>query len=240
MAADLPLADELAAVHARMARLLLTPETVHSALGLVTSVAKETLAHTAGAGVTLLDEFGRRVTAAATDPVVERADRLQYDLEDGPCLTAVERRSVQRIDDLEREQRWPRWCAAVRPLGMRATLSAPLMVRETALGAIKVYSDLPAAYGARAEHLISVFAAQAAVLLGNAQSFEQANRLSDELRDALGSRDQIGIAKGILMARHGVEEATAFVMLASAAQREGKTLRDTAQELIRSTGRRRA
>jgi hypothetical protein len=86
---QLPLAEELATVFARMAGLLLTRETVETVLGLITALALETVAGADGAGVTLLDERGRRTTSAATDPLVERADLLQYEYDQGPCLAAA-------------------------------------------------------------------------------------------------------------------------------------------------------
>jgi hypothetical protein len=69
--ADLPLADELGSIFARVSRLLLSREVVERALTLVTTLAKETFPETSGAGITLLDQDGRTVTAAATDALVE-------------------------------------------------------------------------------------------------------------------------------------------------------------------------
>ena len=58
MAQGLPLAEELSAVYARMSGLLLSEETVNTAVGLVTSLAQDCIPGTAGAGVTLIDEGG--------------------------------------------------------------------------------------------------------------------------------------------------------------------------------------
>jgi GAF domain-containing protein len=237
--ADLPLADELSAVFARMSGLLLSEETVTTAVRLVTSLAADTIPGTVGAGVTLIDEQGRKSTAGASDPLVERADSLQYELGQGPCLAAWAGRALVRIDDILAEVRWPEWSAAVEPLGLRASLSAPLVAGDVALGAIKVYADRPGAYDTPAERVLTMFAAQAAILLANVQSYERAQRLSDDLRGALRSRDLIGMAKGVLMARDGVDEDVAFVMLAGAAQREHKKLKDVAQAVVKSAGRRR-
>jgi len=237
--ADLPLADELSAVFARMSGLLLSEETVSTAVRLITSLATDTIAETAGAGVTLIDDSGRRTTAGASDPLVERADSVQYELDQGPCLTAWAGRTVVRIDDIPTDPRWPQWSAAVEPLGLRASLSAPLVAGDAALGAIKVYAHRPHAYGGRAERVLTMFAAQAAILLKNIQSYETAQRLSDELRGALRSRDLIGMAKGVLMARDGVDEDVAFAILASTAQREHKRLKDVAHAVVKSAGRRR-
>ena len=239
MPADLPLADELSVVFARMSGLLLSEETVGTAVRLVTSLATDTIPGTVGAGVTLIDETGRKSTTGASDPLVERADSLQYELGQGPCLTAWAGRTVVRVDDIPADPRWPEWSAAVEPLGLRAALSVPLVAGDAALGAIKVYADRPHAYDVRAERVLTMFAAQAAVLLANIQTYEKAQRLSDDLRDALRSRDLIGMAKGALMARDGVEEDVAFAMLATAAQREHKKVQDVAHAVIRSAGRRR-
>jgi len=105
VAADLPLADELAVVVARMSGLLLSRETVESALELIVASAAEAIPASAGAGVSLIDEEGGRTTAAASDEVVREADDLQYELGEGPCLSAWSRRAVVRVDDLSADGR---------------------------------------------------------------------------------------------------------------------------------------
>lgn len=236
---DLPLADELAGMYARMSGLLLSQETVGTALQLVTSLAVQTVPGSVGAGVSLRDEQGRRVSAAATDALVEQADARQYELDEGPCLTAWAQRSVVRIDDTAGEQRWPRWCAAVQPLGLRSVLSAAMVAGDAGLGAVKVYARDAGVYDSRSEHLLRLFATQAAILLANMQTHERAQQLSEGLKDALESRDVIGQAKGILMSQDGLDADAAFALLAAASQREHRKLRDVAQDLIRSTERRR-
>ena len=236
---ELPPVEELASVFSRMSGLLLSEETVASALALVTSVATETLPDTAGAGITLVDGDGRRTSAAATDKSVEHADRLQYELDEGPCLAAWAERRVIRIDDVRTEARWPRWCAEASRLRLRSVLSAPLVAGDSALGAMKVYAIAPGAYGPREEHVLGLLAAQASVLIANVQSHENAHRLSDGLAAALQSRDLIGQAKGILMQRDGVDEDTAFAMLATASQHQNRKLTDVARALVETATRRR-
>src|SRR2546421_139395 len=105
--ATLPLTDELAAVFARMTGLLLNEETVAAALGLVSSLAQETVPGSSGAGVSIIDEHHRR-SSGSTDERVLQADDLQYELGEGPCLTAAAERRLIRIDDLSVDRRWPR------------------------------------------------------------------------------------------------------------------------------------
>jgi GAF domain-containing protein len=235
---DLPLADELAAVFARMSGLLLSTETVNTALELITALAKEAIPGTDGSGVTLLDGHGRRVTAAATDMLVSDADSLQYEFDEGPCLTAWEQRSPVRVDDLTSEERWPRWVAAAVATGVRAVLSAPMVAGDEALGALKVYSHQPGAYADR-EHLLAMFAAHAAVLLASVRSYEDARRVSDELRDSMRTRDLVNVAKGVLMARDAVDERTAFLFLSRTAREQGTPLHEVARSVADTTTRRR-
>ena len=102
-----PVVDLSAALH-QMAGLVLSQETVQTALRLVTTLAVTTTAGTTGAGVTVVDEHGRRSTAAS-DAAVERADAVQYELDEGPCLTAWRSREPVRVDDTATDRRWPRW-----------------------------------------------------------------------------------------------------------------------------------
>jgi GAF domain-containing protein len=232
----LPLTDELSAVSARMSGLLLSNETVTTALGLVTSLAVETVPAAIGAGVTIVDALGRR-SSAATDSLVERADALQYEYDEGPCLAASALRQVVRVYDVAAETRWPRWAAAAAPLGLGSALSVPMVAGSSPLGAVKVYAAQPAAFGPHDEQLLTMFAAQAAVLVANVQSYERAQRMSDGLRQAVHDRDAISLAKGVLMSRHGVDEETAFGMLVSRAAQDAAPLRDTARAVAASAVR---
>jgi GAF domain-containing protein len=225
-------------VFARMSGLLMSEETTSTAVNLVTALATEAIPGAVGAGVTLVDDRGGKTTSGASDPVVEKADSMQYELDEGPCLAAWAQRALVRVDEIGSDGRWPRWSRAVEPLGLRAALSAPLVAGDRSLGAIKVYAQQPRAFDRHAEHLLVMFAAQAAILLANVQSMESARRLSDGLKDALRSRDVIATAKGIVMAREGIAEELALAVLVASAQREHKTLRDTAHALAKSTVRR--
>jgi AmiR/NasT family two-component response regulator len=84
-----------------------------------------------------------------------------------------------------------------------------------------------------------MFAAQAAIFVANVQSFERANRVSEELRRTVRNRDLVSIAKGMLMARDGVDEDTALALLVARSQEDGVPLLDAARTLIDSAVRRR-
>ena len=228
---DLPLADELSAVSARVTGLLLSEETVATALGLVSSMALDTVPGAVGAGVSIVDERGRR-SSGSTDARVERADALQYELDEGPCLTAWRTRELVRIDDTTTDARWPRWNEAAGSLGVRSVLSAPLIVAGESLGAMKVYCERPLNYGSHDEQIMRLLAGQAAILLANTQSLQEARRLSRRLSDALAGRDVLAQAIGVLLAQGAASRQDSFVALATAARRAGRPVEDVARALL--------
>jgi GAF domain-containing protein len=222
---------DLAAALSQMAGLVLSRETVDTALHLVTTLAADTAGGTMGAAVTVVDEHRKR-SRAASNPTVEQADGLQYEFDEGPCLTAWRTRQLVRIDDTGTDDRWPRWAEAVRPLGVRSVLSAPLLAAEESIGAMKVYSGQPSAYGLHEEHVMRLLAAQAAILLANSQSLREARRVSRQLTDALASRDVIAQATGVLLARGAADAREAFTSLAGAARRAHRPVEEVARALL--------
>jgi GAF domain-containing protein len=225
---------DLTEIMTRLAGLLFSEETLQSALELTSQLSRQTLPGTVGAGVTLVSE-GKEYTAAYTDTIVERADALQYDLDEGPCLTAWRQNTIVRIDDMAAEQRWPRWTPGAAAIGLQSVLSAPLRVSAQAMGAIKVYSDNPAAYDDADESILQMLSDQAAIVLANVQGYFEAQLVSEQLKEALVSRGTIGQAKGILMEREGLGDEAAFAMLRQASQTKNIKLRDIAQAIVETT-----
>jgi GAF domain-containing protein len=223
--------SDLAKALARLSAVLLSQESVDTTVGLVTRVAVTTLPGTTGAGVSLLDASGKRTTAAS-DPLVEQADLLQYELDEGPCLSAWRGRVPVRIDDTEAEHRWPRWTQEAAARGIKAVLSAPMLTGDRSIGAIKVYSRQAAVYDEHSEQVLSLLAQQSAILLANAQSYEDANELASQLRTALAGRDLVGQAKGVLIAEGARDEVAAFSMLVTASQRSNMKLHEVARLLV--------
>jgi GAF domain-containing protein len=234
---DLPLADELAQLAARMSPLLLSADTVSAAVETLTSLTQEAVGGATGAGVSLMDARGTRTSTGATSAVVVTADDAQYRLEEGPCLTAWAERRVVRIDDLGADERWPRWADAVRSLPVRSVVSAPLVTGGLALGAVKVYSEASGAFDERTERLLTGFADMAAVLLANVVSLDNERRLSAGLQKALQDRDTLQLAKGVVMQRDGVSEQTAFRSLVTEAGAGRRSLQELAASIVGTTTR---
>lgn len=228
----LPLTDELAGLAARMSPLLLSADTVMASVQVLTWLAKEAIPATTGAGVSLMDDQGHRISRGATSATVLEADDLQYRLDVGPCLTSWAERRTVRVDDIEHDPRWPQWSKRIQPLNLCSSVSAPLQCEDRVLGAVKVYSELPAAFDERTERLLEGFADTAALLLGNVASLDNGTKLSDPLRQALKDRDTVQLAKGVLMQREGLTEDQAFQSMVTQARATHRELHTVAARVL--------
>ncbi|GAA5164681.1 GAF and ANTAR domain-containing protein [Pseudonocardia eucalypti] len=96
------------------------------------------------------------------------------------------------------------------------------------LGALDLYSSRPGAFAEGFEHVGWLLASHAAVALASA-------RLQANLHEALKSRQVIGAATGIVMARYGLSEREAFNRIVTVSQNSNIKVRDLARE-INNTG----
>lgn len=232
-----PVDDELGHVMARTTGLLLSDQTADSVLRLLTSTAMHVIPAAYGAGITLMGSDGARQTAAGTDPVVLEADALQYELDEGPCLDAWAQRRAIRVNDLSVESRWPRWAPAAVEFGMRSLLSAAMVVGETSVGALKLYGTEAGSFTEHDQATATLFAAQAAILVNSAQTYDRAGQLSENLQAVLSERDTINRATGLIMCRENVSEDQAFTYLMSRAQGESGGVYRAASQLLGSARR---
>ncbi len=227
--ADYP--DHLSEGIAELSRLLVNEEALDDTLQRVADLACRNIGGADVAGVTLLRD-GKPTTAVFTDPTSPEIDSAQYETGVGPCLDAFRHQQVFGVPSTTEDEKWPPFSQACVEHGIMSTLSLPLGVRGNGIGALNLYAREPAAFSEEQEQVGMMFAAQASVALANAQLYNSAYRLTQQLQEALTSRAIIDQAKGILMGQHGVGAAEAFELLRRQSQRENRKLRELAQELV--------
>jgi transcriptional regulator with GAF, ATPase, and Fis domain len=215
---------DLAETFADVARALLAEPDTPRTLERIAHLAVETVEGCDHAGMTLV-RSNKVDTAAASDDVGPKVDALQNETGEGPCLSAIRDHEVFQTDDLVAEERWPRFSArAAEETGVRSILAFRLFVEEDTLGALNLYSDRPSAFDQEDRAVGAVFATHAAVAFSTA-------RHEAQMDQALASRDLIGQAKGIIMAREGVTAEQAFAMLRRASQDLNMKLREVAERV---------
>ena len=176
-----------------LARELQSETSPGSVLQRIVDAALSEIPSAVAAGITTV-EHGRYRTAAQTTDILGEIDRLQYEANDGPCVTSLREHLTIRSDDLTAELRWPQYAAAAAERGLLSQLSFQLFADGGNLGALNVYADKPNAFDDDDEEAGLLLASHAAVaIIGK--------RAEANLHTALESRDIIGQAKGILMER---------------------------------------
>jgi transcriptional regulator with GAF, ATPase, and Fis domain len=219
--------DGSAEVFAEVARALLSQGDVRETLQRIVDMAVETVDGCDHAGISFL-KSGKGTTPAASDDVPPQVDAIQYETGEGPCLSAIREHEIFQSGDLASETRWPLFAArANAETGVSSMLCFRLFVAGDTLGALNLYSKAIDAFDGGSRSVGLVFAAHAAMALSTAMHGAQ-------MDEALQSRDLIGQAKGILMAREGVDADQAFDMLRRASQRLNVKLRDVAGDMVRS------
>jgi transcriptional regulator with GAF, ATPase, and Fis domain len=221
-----PLVDVARALSDVARSLEAEPDLHHTVEGIAAAVT-DTVSGAEDAGVSLWEGKSLR-TVAATSDLVEQVNNLEHELNEGPCLDALHMRRTYRIDDMSHERRWPRFAAAAQAHGIQSMLGYRLFTNGRTLGSLDLYSTQPSAFDAEAEIVGELFAAHAAIaLLGSTQH--------SEWQAALNSRDDIGMAKGILMNRDGLTDDQAFHVLVSASQHANMKVHDVAKWLVAQT-----
>lgn len=228
-------AGELTTALAHVQGMLLSEQDAATAVEQLALVARDLVSAAVGAGASLIEESGRRTSTGTTDRVAAAADALQYELGEGPCLSAWATVAVQRIDDTATENRWGSWCAAVQGLGVRSVLSAPMVFHGECIGALKVYSTAVEQFGTVDEHRLVLLSGAAATLLGIARDTDAPQRLSAGLSTALAGRRAVEAATGMLMERFGLDHGTARRWLMTVSHRRHTPLVELAGQVLERT-----
>jgi GAF domain-containing protein len=216
---------ELAETFAEVARALLEEHDVDSTLDRVCKLAVDTVDACEAAGISIAE--GKKVSSRSTTNDLPRmVDEIQSETQQGPCVDAIKEHEVFVTGSLSQEARWPDFAQrAHTATGIESVLSLRLFASEDTFGSLNLYSSKRDAFDDADIAVASVFAAHAAVALATARREEQ-------LEGKAGSRDLIGMAKGIVMARQGVSEDEAFDILRRASQRMNVKLRELADRVV--------
>ena len=223
--------QQLADTLTQLTDLLLGEVDLDAILNLVVSSAPSAIGAADAASITLL-KTGSFETRHATSDDAREVDAVQYASGHGPCIAAAQENARHNVSLVETTPDWPEFAAAAIERGFRGVLSTPLAVGDRRLGSLNLYSRSVEVFPPVAVAAAQVLAHQASVVLANAVAYATASVLNDQLREALASRDVIGQAKGILMAREACTPDEAFDILRRGSQRTNHKLRDVAQHLV--------
>jgi GAF domain-containing protein len=145
--------------------LLLSTHDLKSFLEGVAVVASQVVEPPASCGI-MTRHDGPTTTVATSDARATLVDEAQYDTGTGPCLETLSTGQAVEVTDQRSDDRWPPYAERSVALGVRCSLSMPLIVGDQTLGALNVYGyDRPREFGDDEKQRIAIFAAQASTAL---------------------------------------------------------------------------
>jgi GAF domain-containing protein len=224
--------DDGAAGVAELTGVLLSEETVAGLLDVIVNVAVSAVDGVDGASVSLLlSGEDRFETSNASSALIREIDEAQYEEQEGPCVHAI--RTGKETSFSISDDQWPAFTARAAQGGVRSVWSLPLTVRERTTGALNLYALGGDPWAGTSRRVARALASQAAVVLANAATLMTAETANEHLRVAMETRDMIGQAKGVLMARQHMTADEAFDVLRRASQRTNRKLRDVAIDIVK-------
>lgn len=177
------------------------------------------------AGITVAGPHRQVRTVAATDSYPAVLDDAQRRTGEGPCLSAAWEHHTMQIDDLWSDGRWLHFRAVVvQRTPIRSVLSFRLYDDGKSMAALNLFSTAPRAFDQESLDMGLIHAAHTAVSWN-------VMRREGQFRSALGTRDVIGQAKGILMERFDLDAYEAFELLRKISQDSNAKLIDVAERL---------
>ncbi|WP_410675912.1 ANTAR domain-containing protein [Amycolatopsis sp. cmx-4-68] len=232
-AGERQLGDQLAA----LTRILLDATSVSQALQHVVAATTVVVPHARLVSITLRDPGGRYFTPIEIPDIAADLDDVQYRTGSGPCLDAAhpDGPAYSLDQDLSRTSAWPQFAAVATAHGLGAVLSTALLpARRAGLsGALNIYAHRDGITETD-RHRALLLATHASLALQHARGAEIAHLERTHLHRAIASRDVIGQAKGILMARQGIDADAAFHLLRRTSQDLNVKLADIAATLVRN------
>jgi GAF domain-containing protein len=195
-------------------------------------LAARTLFGADGAGLMLADADGELRWASATDQQSQLAEEDQERLGKGPCRAAFSQRMAIAIHNADTEPDPDDSRSVLRNSGFQAALSVPVELHGGPIGSLDLYSSKPRDWDDSEIGALQAYAGIVANLLGSAAAAHVKGRLAEQLQTALAHGAVIEQAKGALMEREGLDAATAYERLRTAARSSSRKVADVARDLL--------
>ena len=224
---------DLAGVFASLADIVCqgsTPKDMYAAICVAATLTVPGCDHAS----LMIHNDGACSTAAVSDAIARKIDKLELALGNGPCLDAIDECTAQIESDLAAGSRWPALAARViAETPVRGAMSIRLPVDRGKVGALNLFSDTPHAFDDTSIERAVVLGAFATAATNAAARGQDAATL----RRGLISNRAIGKAVGMLMVLNDVSDDVAFEILRRTSQNTNVKLADIAADIVRGRGR---
>ncbi|HZX55927.1 MAG TPA: GAF domain-containing protein [Ilumatobacteraceae bacterium] len=214
----------------RLAEVLQTERSLGVALASIAEAATTSVPGCDAATIAISIN-GRPATAAMTGIVALELDLVQYDNDDGPCLTTFRSASALRLDLQERGEAFPHIARAAARVGVRGVLSVPSVWGGETVATLNLYSR-GGSFDESAETVAMVLATQVAIAVSRSPEFAAARAVVEEAQRETDDQSQIAVATGMLINSQDCTREQAEGLLRQAADEDAQTILQIAQRII--------
>ncbi|GAA3927342.1 GAF and ANTAR domain-containing protein [Actinoplanes auranticolor] len=199
----------------------------------VCAVAARTLA-ASGAGISMMSEAGARGVYAASDPLTEHIEELQFVLGEGPCWDAFSTRRPVLVPNLDGESaaRWPMYTPAAHDSGIRAVFSFPLQMGAARLGILDIFRQRTGSLTGDELATALAFADVTITALLDQHENAAVNSSGEGLAEAVEYRAELFQAQGMVMVQLGVPIGEAMARMRAYAYAHGRRLDQVAADVL--------
>jgi GAF domain-containing protein len=184
-----------------------------------------------GVGLMLADTNGQLRQASASNQQVQNIEEHQDRAALGLCAAAFAKRTPICVRDVHKDPDSYGLRMVLNEAQIVAALSVPVELDGHPIGTLSLYSATPRDWDAKEVNAVQAYAGIVASLLAAAAAAHMKARLAAQLQTALDRRMLIEQAKGILMAKEGIDAATAFQRLRTGARSTRRRMVDVAHDL---------
>jgi len=141
-------------------------------------------------------------------------------------------RFAATVEDVLTESAWRSASQASAAIGIRCTLSFPIMEGENAVGSVHLYGCSEDAFAGRHAALAEVFRAWAPGAVTNADLSFSTRAMAEQAPQLLRDEGKVAVATGILAAFNGTDVEEAQGRLEEASHRAGLTVNQLAEIIV--------
>ncbi|MCK0118246.1 GAF and ANTAR domain-containing protein [Isoptericola sp. S6320L] len=172
--------------------------------------------------------------AGSSSPASARCDQAETAANAGPCVDAMDKRSVRVVPNIADSTGWERWREQALAEGYVSALAVPALVREDLAVALNLYSRSPDPWTPEvltaADGYAQLIASMVRVRLQLAEIEDAAAGLYRNMGDALVAERAVGA----IMQTNGCSEDQARHILESASKHRSVDRREVAETILRA------
>jgi hypothetical protein len=176
---------------------------------------------------------GEPLVMAASHPDVAGLIDIELAARSGPEFEALASGTTVPCQDTLSERRWPEYTQAALARGVRCSVTLA-HVAGTAAVTLSLFGARPRVLDPDQLPLAELLVAVGGAVIGNMSSYNDAERMALQLREATESRALVDQAKGILMHALGCDADQAFDRLREISQQHNLKVTEVARRIIDS------